>query len=402
MKVLRFIILCFPLFLNAQKKTVEIFTGIVIDSQGNPISEVDVENISFVGEITKTKLNGEFSLKASVGDKLILHSYDRYSQIVKIKQNDKIFIYDDALIKHKKTSNKSRSISRSESEKNRMLPCVENSVRLIGKDKYDSRFEKYQLDTIIKWQRQISERAKSIAMIVHKKMLYQISPVEYELDSYNTLGDHYKLCDNESFTDQSIIGIGTGFIIDKNKMATANHVFQYNIEEYRVVFGYEIKDKLKGASVRFFMSDVYLPKKINVQSYELDMVVFEVDRDFDRPVLEWENSIELPNKNEIYMIGHPLGLPLKIALNADITDNKHNQYFYTSLDSFQGNSGSPIFDFCTNKVIGVLVSGELDFYDNGHCNKSTLCKFPYCEGEKVIRIEQIMGLLPYGVMSKSE
>ena len=121
-----------------------------------------------------------------------------------------------------------------------------------------------------------------------------------------------------------------------------------------------------------------------------DVFIYELDRPLDRPILEWKKSSSLKVRNEVYMIGHPSGIPKKIAVNASIIENKHAQYFYTSLDSFQGNSGSPVFDFNSHKVIGILVSGELDYTFNGNCNELNFCKYPYCKGEKVIRIENIM------------
>lgn len=88
-----------------------------------------------------------------------------------------------------------------------------------------------------------------------------------------------------------------------------------------------------------------------------------------------------------------MGLPMKVALNASMQGNTNPQFFYTSLDAFQGNSGSPVFQLDTHKVVGILVSGEIDYKWNGSCNASTLCRIPYCNGEKAIRIEQIMSVL---------
>jgi len=58
---------------------------------------------------------------------------------------------------------------------------------------------------------------------------------------------------------------------------------------------------------------------------------------------------------EVYMIGHPSGLPQKVAVNASVRSLEGAAYFYTSLDAFQGNSGSPVFDRNTGEVIGILV-----------------------------------------------
>ena len=137
--------------------------------------------------------------------------------------------------------------------------------------------------------------------------------------------------------------------------------------------------------------DIYYPQEVTKKNEEMDAVVFSVDRNFNRPILEWEKSTAIhKEKNEIYSIGYPNGLPIKVALNASITENENYFYYYTSLDSFQGNSGSPVFNFYTNKVIGVLVSGEIDYRFNGSCYEIPSCAYPYCKGEKVMRMEEIV------------
>ena len=220
--------------------------------------------------------------------------------------------------------------------------------------------------------------------------MYAVSDEVYQLDLSNTLEQVYNLCSDQIFAKQPVVGTGTGFIVETNAMITAKHVFERSIEDYVVVFGFELVDVSGMVQSKIMASDIFYPKHIEEEFEELDVVKFTVDRAFNRPVLEWENSRDFEKESEIYMIGYPSGLPLKIALNAGIVDNSPFQYFYTSLDGFQGNSGSPIFNLCSNKVIGVLVAGELDYEYNGNCYQTTLCKYPYCKGEKVIRIENIL------------
>lgn len=92
------------------------------------------------------------------------------------------------------------------------------------------------------------------------------------------------------------------------------------------------------------------------------------------------------------MLGYPSGLPLKATVNVSITSFDNSGGFYTSLDAFQGNSGSPVFDLNTPQVIGVLVSGAADFVWNGGCNISATCRIPYCKGEKVFQLNLIPSL----------
>ena len=278
-----------------------------------------------------------------------------------------------------------------EDQKTIMDPNEIPSDRLFGPSQYDSRIEPLQLNTEIDWQAKMLQTANSVGMLVEREKLTQISKNIYQIDISNTLGTFYQLCTDEAFYNQPTAGVATAFILGEKEMITALHAFERPLSLYVVIFGYKIIDANGIVDVFVDKNDVYYPKAITKKNTELDLVEFAVDRNFDRPVLEWENSTLLsPTKNEIYMVGYPIGLPLKIALNASITKGNNPYYYYTSLDSFQGNSGSPVFNFYTNKVIGVLVSGEIDYAFNGNCYYSPVCKIPYCKGEKVIRIERFM------------
>jgi hypothetical protein len=56
----------------------------------------------------------------------------------------------------------------------------------------------------------------------------------------------------------------------------------------------------------------------------------------------------------LHIIGHPKGLPLKIAGNAVVTKQFTDRTFRSSLDNFKGNSGSPVFNSITHEVEGLL------------------------------------------------
>lgn len=268
---------------------------------------------------------------------------------------------------------------------------VEVVDRLLGPSQYDSRIEPLQLNEDIDWQKRIHTVTESVGIIVEIEKINSISKTSYQLDISQKLGEVYKLCPDEAFFNQPTLGVGTAFIYDKKSMLTALHVLERPLKKYAVIFGYKIINPNGIVHIFIDKDDIYYPQKILKKNTELDVVEFTVDRNFNRPVLEWEHSKKnKKEESEIYMLGYPNGLPLKLALNASIIENNHPLYFYTSLDSFQGNSGSPVFNFFTNKVIGILVSGEIDYKFNGNCNYSSLCKYPYCKGEKVVRIEEVI------------
>jgi hypothetical protein len=71
---------------------------------------------------------------------------------------------------------------------------------------------------------------------------------------------------------------------------------------------------------------------------------------------------------ELYMIGHPAGLPAKYADDAVVVDLREDRKLFSAdLDAYGGNSGSPVFDKATGRVVGVLVAGENDFEAKDGC-----------------------------------
>jgi hypothetical protein len=275
-------------------------------------------------------------------------------------------------------------------------PDFESSIskrRLIyGPTPIDSRIEIRDLNPRIDYNRQIIARAESVGMVIEKEMLHLVTDSIYQLDISSTLKATYNLCAGEPFENQPVIGVGTAFIVAGRTLVSAAHVFSSPANQYAVVFGFEMVNKV-GAYESFIPArNVYFPTLVKRQFDNLDLAIVEVDRMFDRPALELAPSFGLSDTTAVYMIGYPSGLPEKAALNAGIKENTQPEYFYTSLDAFQGNSGSPVFRLQDHTVIGVLVSGAPDFRWTGHCNVSNVCKIPYCAGEKVIRIEPLLDL----------
>ena len=116
----------------------------------------------------------------------------------------------------------------------------ESEQRLFGQTQFDSRIETRALNPTIDWQHEIMKTTKSVGMIVENSQLSRISDSLYQLDVTSTLGEKFQLCPGEAFEEQPVVGIGSAFIVEENSMMTAAHVFSRNIQDYSVVFGFEI------------------------------------------------------------------------------------------------------------------------------------------------------------------
>ena len=78
--------------------------------------------------------------------------------------------------------------------------------------------------------------------------------------------------------------------------------------------------------------------------------------------------------------------------------NSEENYFTGDLDTFGGNSGSPVFNKRTGVVEGILVRGQKGYaYDSeGSCYRvhvvNKICEGENCKMEDVTRITVVEGL----------
>jgi V8-like Glu-specific endopeptidase len=127
--------------------------------------------------------------------------------------------------------------------------------------------------------------------------------------------------------------------------------------------------------------DVYGCKEIVGQELEStfakikDYTLIRLDKKvLDRTPLEYRTKGKAKIGDPLIVIGHPSGLPLKISNGAKVsrmnwrelsiffsTLFRKRYYFLANLDTYAGNSGSPVFNQETGLVEGLLIEGGDDF-----------------------------------------
>ena len=209
------------------------------------------------------------------------------------------------------------------------------------------------------------EWAQSTAAMIAN---YQLQRVEdtgnFNLNS--NLLEQMNICPSERFAQQMNPAVCSGFLVAPNILITAGHCVSNpsHCEGYRWVFGLsDIDDGIKDLQIP--ASKVYECKRIiksKLTSWNKnDFSVIELDR----PVmgitpLEMNTTSAIKPGTPIVVIGHPSGLPTKIADGAVVRERRWN-YFRTNLDTFGGNSGSAVINEKTGKVEGILVRGQTDY-----------------------------------------
>jgi hypothetical protein len=205
-------------------------------------------------------------------------------------------------------------------------------------------------------------------------------------------------CIDERFTEQPNPGLCSGFLIAHDLLVTAGHCAQLPdaCDGYKWVFDFKVDEHTGKSGLDMNPDDIYSCQRIITKSLSLslgtDYAIIKLDRKVtDRTPLEIRYQGVIEDNNSIVVIGNPSGLPLKVSNGARVRDNTHSLYFSANLDTFQGNSGSAVFDAETGMVEGILVRGEEDFmYDvENMCLRANQCEDDSCRGEDVSRITSI-------------
>lgn len=219
------------------------------------------------------------------------------------------------------------------------------------------------------------------------------------------------LCADERFAEQPSLGNCSGFLAGPKTLITAGHCMPSarDCADYRWVFGF------KEGSTEFKSSQVYSCKTILSQRYVYDKkevsdyAVIELDRPVDGYVpLKMRKFGRVLLNTPLVVIGHPMGLPMKATdggvvsrFNEIERETKlkslylRRNYFTANLDTYGGNSGSPVFNKRNGQVEGILIQGAEDFEYNNEkdCLQSRRhSNSPLETYEKVMRINKVPGL----------
>lgn len=240
----------------------------------------------------------------------------------------------------------------------------------------DNRKDVYQ----VKNKALLEVASATAAMVPHwKAELYQKGTMASSLMKMLSLQGSMNVCAGERFASQPAIANCSGFLVNETTLVTAGHCINETsgCEEYAWVFDYNLSSSameqplLKSNNV---YSCARVVRSIHDPVTQMDYAVVELDRPVvDRKPLKFRRSGRIAMETPLVVIGHPSGLPTKIADGARVMEYKNNVFFRTNLDTYGGNSGSAVFNAKTLEVEGILVRGARDYVETlDGCNVSNV------------------------------
>jgi V8-like Glu-specific endopeptidase len=239
------------------------------------------------------------------------------------------------------------------------------------------------------------ELSKSTAAMISNSKL-TLNNGSYKIKS-SRLGDRLNACSGERFADQPSAANCSGFLVGDKYLVTAGHCIRSasDCAKSSWVFNFKMKNETE-ANLDIEAKNVFKCKKIVSQALSRaskdDYALIELDRvAADIAPLKFRKSGKIKKNDKLVVIGHPSGLPTKIADGAYVKSTSR-KFFSANLDTYGGNSGSAVFNIATGEVEGILVRGATDYVNNGGCRVSNRLGNDEGKGEDVTYITNIAEL----------
>lgn len=238
--------------------------------------------------------------------------------------------------------------------------------------------EDNRVDVYASGSARLREIATSATAALVPYHLLQSTPTGMRLRGA-TLSANEHLCDDQRFREQPVNASCSATLVARDLILTAGHCVPANssCDSSAIVFNYRMANERELAPIS--EADVYGCREIIARAHSsnsgLDFAFIRLDREVAphlRPVPLRAPRGRLPEGAPLAMIGHPNGLPAKIADGARVMRSSlfDGNVFLTNLDAFSGNSGSGVFD-AEGALVGVLVFGHADYRERsgGDCRE---------------------------------
>lgn len=222
--------------------------------------------------------------------------------------------------------------------------------------------------------------AHSTAMVVRSRLVSEADEPGFMRLPGRTFAEKRNLCEEEVFREQPAPGHCTAFLVAHDVVATAGHCVadQDACRSLSFIFGYYYDDPERDVTLvgldDYYQCASYLAREH--ESRGADWALIRLDRPVvDRTPLEYRREGQVEVGTGVAIIGHPSGLPMKLAGGGEVFESSAETHFRSYLDTYGGNSGSPVMNFATGVIEGVHVRGTSDFVQTEDgCFVSKVCR----------------------------
>jgi V8-like Glu-specific endopeptidase len=238
--------------------------------------------------------------------------------------------------------------------------------------------------------------AQSTAAMIEKTKIKSSGDVS--VITGKSLGEMFKLCPEERFRNQPSAANCSGTLVAPDIIMTAAHCYDLaksTCKEYAWVFDFKVS-KENQSSVTVSSDKVFECEEVVLKEMDLKNGIDHALIKLKKPVTDREVAIlrkkgSVLASDPLVLIGHPSGLPTKVAADAYVLEVMKNS-FTSNVDAFSINSGSGVFNSITGEVEGILSSGQADYDGKGNC--SSLKTYDMTEGnETVVKTEKVRKFL---------
>ncbi|MBV1859429.1 MAG: serine protease [Nannocystaceae bacterium] len=168
-----------------------------------------------------------------------------------------------------------------------------------------------------------------------------------------TLGERFDLCTGERFASDPFLGHCTAFLVGPDLVATAAHCLaQHSCDTTQILFGFN--DAERNDDIGFLASEDIYRCDTSFLAEDDDIALIRLDR-----IVEDRVPVPLGETfpgRRVGLVGHPLGGRATVDLSG-IVESSTERRISTTLDTFSGHSGSPVFDLDSGEVVAIHTSG---------------------------------------------
>ncbi len=222
------------------------------------------------------------------------------------------------------------------------------------------------------------ELSKMVAIQIHQGLVhYDATKGLYQLDDQFTgtfkatmTGEEgpAPLCPEERFQDSYNPGFCSGFLVGPDLLLTAGHCLEKKADCQQKVWAFDYVKSGLSLGRNVYRCQEVLKQKIVNDTYgkaQIDYALIRLSQKItDRPWAKLNSKDTLSCRDPLFVLGHPRGIEMVLANQGNMSCRPQDQgpdWFLTNLDSFFGNSGSPVFHERTLEVEGLLAFGAEDY-----------------------------------------